>query len=646
MRLHMVKLRAFGPYAAEQVIDFGRLAGSGLFLLEGPTGAGKTTILDAVTFALYGGLSGEGSGSDRLHSGFAGPDVEPSVTVEFSLRGVRYRITRVPEHQRPKKRGEGYTTQPMRVHLERRDSAGWTSLTSNKAEAGVMVTEAVGLNRAQFTQVMLLPQGEFARFLRCGDDDRRALLTKLFGTELYDRITAQLDNGRADALRERRESAARIENALAAAAEAAGLGQAERTGLLALPGPDRAVGLKDIAAELAAAMTTGEKKLTAAGDRLAAARASDAQAQQRAERMARLTGVLAKLREHESTRADQDRRAARLAAARQAEPVRPLLAAASEAEAAARVARAGLLRLVPAPDESMLAGLGGREAAARAEADAQEAAGLQHLVDEETGLADQEEMLAGLDEAAQQAAARVSALTAARSELPDRIRRLEEECAAARAAAAGADGARARLDTVAKQLAAARQLQELEPEAAAALADLQAAVDRHQALVDEHQALADARLSGIAAELAGRLSGGEPCPVCGSCTHPAPACADAGAVAAEDVEAARQQRDDAAAERERLEREHAVLAREVAGCAAVADGKSAGELSAEADRLSAAVAAAEQAAAQAAELAAAASAAREEQGAVDGQTLAAEKELAARSGRLTTARDGLARLRS
>src|ERR1035438_10802486 len=94
MRLHSVELQAFGPYATAQRIDFDRLARSGLFLLEGPTGAGETPIPDAITLALYGGLAGEDSGADRLHSDFAAPDVEPAVTVEVSLRGVRYRGSR------------------------------------------------------------------------------------------------------------------------------------------------------------------------------------------------------------------------------------------------------------------------------------------------------------------------------------------------------------------------------------------------------------------------------------------------------------------------------------------------------------------------------------------------------------------------
>ena len=201
MRLHSLELQAFGPYATLQRIDFDRLAGGGLFLLEGPTGAGKTTILDAITFALYGGLAGQDSAADRLHSDFADPETEPMVRLEFSIAGVRYLIDRVPEHQRLKRRGHGYTTEPMRVHLQRQQDCRWVSVSSNKAEVGDLVTTVIGLNLAQFTQVMLLPQGEFARFLRSDDDTRRALMTKLFGTQLYDKITAELDRLRADAPR-------------------------------------------------------------------------------------------------------------------------------------------------------------------------------------------------------------------------------------------------------------------------------------------------------------------------------------------------------------------------------------------------------------------------------------------------------------
>ncbi len=230
MRLHRLRLTAFGPFAAEQLVDFDRLAHGGLFLLEGPTGAGKSTILDAVTFALYGGLAGADAADDRLRSHFAAPDAETEVELEWSLRGVRYKVTRSPEYQRPKKRGDGFTVAASRVHLQRRDGAAWASMSANKAEAGELIAELVGLTRVQFTQVMLLPQGEFARFLRSADDDRRKLLTRLFGTSLYDRITAELAARRTGATRARERAGRAIELAVSAAAEAAGLDAVARDG--------------------------------------------------------------------------------------------------------------------------------------------------------------------------------------------------------------------------------------------------------------------------------------------------------------------------------------------------------------------------------------------------------------------------------
>src|SRR6266480_2868074 len=298
MRLHTLQLQAFGPYATQQRIDFDRLAASGLFLLEGPTGAGKSTILDAVTFALYGGLAGEESGEDRLRSHFAGPAAEPSVMLEFSLHGARYRVTRVPEHRRPKKRGEGFTTEASRVHLERQEAGAWRSLTSNKAEAGEVITEAVGLSREQFTQVMLLPQGEFARFLRARDDDRRELLTKLFGTQLYDRVTAELDRRRAEANRERDRADRAAADAVSAAAEAAGLDTAARTELLALSRAERETRLKEAAEHRDQLVALTGQGLEVAVEKTAGARAADEAAKRQAALMSRLIHALADLHEH------------------------------------------------------------------------------------------------------------------------------------------------------------------------------------------------------------------------------------------------------------------------------------------------------------------------------------------------------------
>ncbi len=613
MRLHSLHLQAFGPYATAQQVDFDLLARSGLFLLEGPTGAGKTTILDAITFALYGGLSADSAGADRLHSDFAAADVEPSVTLVFSLGGTRYRITRVPEHQRLKKRGTGYTTQPSQVHLQRREDGRWISLSSNKAESGDLITEFVGLNRDQFTQVMLLPQGEFAKFLRCGDDDRRMVLSRLFGTELYDQITGELDRRRQAAAQRREQARKRIGSAVSAAAEAAGRDGEARDEVVALDGAERGVRLKEIAAELAQTAEVTGAGLAVAETATAAALRADEQAKRQAGLMTRLTQALARLGEHESTRAAHEQRAGQLALARQADPVRPLLAALADAEAAADAARDAVLGLAAGRDEDMPAGQDGAapesiaaaaaEAAGRAGAAERAAISAQHLADAEAALPGRDAAVAALADAAGQASVRAAALAETRRERPAAIDGLERELAAARDTASQLAAARARRQVVTAQQMAAGRLTELGPLLTAAAVVLRDAVDAHQALVDAHQQRAEARLAGMAAELAAQLADGAACPVCGSAEHPAPAPAGDDPVSAEDVADAAARRDAALGARERAAADRDELAREEAALQAAAGGRAIGDLAAEADALAATITAAEAATRDAGQLA-------------------------------------------
>jgi exonuclease SbcC len=641
MRLHSLDLRAFGPYATAQHIDFDRLAGSGLFLLEGPTGAGKTTILDAITFALYGGLAGD----DRLHSDFAAPEVEPSVTVEFTLGGVRYRISRTPEHKRPKKRGGGFTTGPMRVHLQRLENGSWSSLSSNKAEAADLIAEKVGLDREQFTQVMLLPQGEFAKFLRCGDDDRRAVLTRLFGTQLYDRITDELDRGRAEAVAARQESDAAIRAAVCAAAEAAGLDPQDRGDLLALTAADRGVRCKQLGEELAATAALSADALELAGGQVTAALAAHEQASQRAALMTRLTDALARLAGHERGRAEHESRAAELAGGRRAEPVRPLLEVLAEAEAAALSAREELLRVVPAPGDDMLTGRGGPQAAARGEAAEAEAALLQPLAAAEEQLPGREAALSALVIAAAKAADLVASLEARRLDLPERITTAEIRLASAQAGAADLTAICQQQEMIAGQSEAASRLAELEPVLAATDAARHEAVDAHQHLVDEHQRAMDARLAGIAAELAAELADGHACPVCGATAHPAPAEHGGVVVTAGDVAAALERRDAAAAARDRAQAEHDELLSDVTAVRALAAGGSAAALAAEAASLAAHRSAARQAAADVPALKSDLADLRAEQEQLSDDLVRAAAEQAAARGRAAAAIADLAALR-
>jgi exonuclease SbcC len=491
------------------------------------------------------------------------------------------------------------TIEAAHVHLQRRDGAAWVSVSANKAEAGEVIGDLLGLTRTQFTQVILLPQGEFARFLRSSDDDRRRLLTKLFGTSLYDRITDGLCRLRTEATRTREAADRAICDAVSAAAEAAGLDAAGRAELLAASRDDRYTRLKELDETLAGAIATTGAALEAAAGVLGAAQAEDEEARRQADLMTRLTTALTELQAHAATQPDHDLQAARLAAARHAEPVRPLLELLAEAAAATAAASEDLAGLLPEPDEDALAGRGGAGAATRAKDAEAGAAALQHDVDDEQRMPGRMAELDRLKLDATGAEERVAALERTKQDLPDRIATLDTRFAEAGTTAAGLAAAAQQLDAVRRQADAAARLAELEPRLAELDAARQAAIEAHHRLVDEHQHLWDTRLAGIAAELAAGLAEGRPCRVCGSPAHPEPALACGQMVTAEEVEEARQRREAADERRDQAESEHRDLAVEAAGCAALAEGHSTAGLTGQADALAAQVAQAEAAAADA-----------------------------------------------
>uniref|UniRef100_UPI002B278465 SMC family ATPase n=1 Tax=Nocardioides sp. TaxID=35761 RepID=UPI002B278465 len=182
MRLHRLEIEAFGPFATRTSIDFDALSEAGLFLLSGPTGAGKTSVLDAVCFALYGDVPGARSAAKRLRCDQAAPDVAPRVVLEVTLGERRFRIERSPSWERPKRRGTGLTTQQASVTMSELCDGAWTPLSSRLDETGDLVGRLVGMNLTQFTQVAMLPQGRFQTFLRAKSDERHQLLQQLFRT--------------------------------------------------------------------------------------------------------------------------------------------------------------------------------------------------------------------------------------------------------------------------------------------------------------------------------------------------------------------------------------------------------------------------------------------------------------------------------
>lgn len=175
-------ISAFGPYAGEQTIDFERLGSQGLFLITGDTGAGKTTIFDAITFALYGEASGDVRKADMFRSKYAKDDVKTFVRLTFEYANKRYTVERNPEYMRPKGRGTGMTTEKANAALEYPDDR---EPVTKSREVTCAITELIGLDCRQFTQIAMIAQGDFQKVLFANTEERGKIFRQIFGTDIY-----------------------------------------------------------------------------------------------------------------------------------------------------------------------------------------------------------------------------------------------------------------------------------------------------------------------------------------------------------------------------------------------------------------------------------------------------------------------------
>lgn len=180
-------MQAFGPFAKTEVIDFEKLGRNPLFLINGPTGSGKTSILDAICFALYGETTGNERQGIQMRCDLSAQDLPTEVVLEFSLHGKQYRVVRSPEQEAPKARGEGMT---VKKHTAALYELGETEklITSKTTQVKTEVSNIIGLNETQFRQVMVLPQGKFRELLLASSKEREEIFGQLFQTDIYKKI--------------------------------------------------------------------------------------------------------------------------------------------------------------------------------------------------------------------------------------------------------------------------------------------------------------------------------------------------------------------------------------------------------------------------------------------------------------------------
>ncbi len=575
MRLHRLTLRAVGPYAEEQVIDFDRLSAGGLFLFEGPTGVGKSTILDALTFALYGGLASDSGDPARLRSHHARPDARPEVQLEFTVRGQRHRVTRSPEFPRPKRRGDGVTVERSRVHLERRGPAGgWETRSHAKDEVGSLVGELVGLTRQQFRQVVLLPQGEFATFLRANDDERREVLGRLFDTECFAQVTSGLQERAASAARARHEADSLFGQRVAAACEAAGLDPAERADLDDLHRADRVRWLADVGIEVhrrqrAAALVAEDAE--ADGTAAAAARAD---AESIVARVIERDAARDTLAEAEERRSEREIHREEVARARRAAPLSGLLDFAEESRRRVAGQRASVVAASPGqpPDPRHLEGLGSVDLTKEAMTARTAVAELENLIPIEAGLDDRRASIQRQKTELDALLRELDDVRARAQSLPSDLTEASAERDAAHVQAAQGESLCALLESLHERAAVADRVGVLEArheELGEVRREARRALDQAE---DHHALLGDRRLADARGELAATLVSGDPCLVCGSPEHPAPARTARWQISSEELAAAARARDHARLELDDAERTLLAVGSELAQARAMAAG--------------------------------------------------------------------------
>lgn len=566
MQLRSLTLQAIGPFAGRHTVDFAALAQGGLFLLEGPTGSGKSTVIDAIVFALYGKVASVDASEERLRSAYAADDTESVVDLVFEVPSGLFRVRRTPAYQRAKRRGTGTTTAQASVKAWRLpadadveagpdalDSVG-IPLGNRLDEIGAEIQKVVGLDRTQFVQTIVLPQGEFAHFLKSKPEDRKDLLQKIFGTEVYERLQKRL-------VEMRRESDRGTDHARAMLRS----GASELVGAARLVPEDGAVvrsAVEDAmaSAELVESVTgvvgsTTSILASAATEARSAATAAEAvwlearrlldEAVSAAELLARRDRLRLRRIELEASADLNAQAVTRLGRARAAQAVRPLLVGVDRAATALDAAEKSVLAALDAAPADLGDAPEGKlrthvRAVGRAAAD--DAAALGRLVEVEAGLEKRRRALRASRAALDDLAAALAVDDAWLAGRPGARAALQVSLEAARALAVERGNRSGAVTAASAVVAAHAELTIARAALAVAVETRAAAADQAKTAHERESTLRRARIAGLAGEIAANLADGDACPVCGSAEHPDKAVLGAGHVSAAQVDQAEGER--------------------------------------------------------------------------------------------------------
>ena len=580
MRPLKLTMSAFGPYADEVTIDFEALGHEGLYLICGDTGAGKTTVFDAISFALFGEASGGDRSAKSLRSDFASAGTPTFVELEFDYRGERYRVRRNPEYLRPKQKGEGMTKADHDAVLTLPDGG----VVAKPSAVTPAIEELLGIDRDQFGQIVMVAQGDFRRLLSSKTDERAKIFRRLFDTERYLRFQKELETQR----REVETAAEEMRIRAASAVEGARPRGEASASQLADTLRENMACLDDVARVLEDSCSQDELELARLDDQLGSIAQETSALERRLERGRQAVSLRASLDGALRTQVELSGRRAGLEASLAAEEAREPERRDLENRAAVAQSRlgeydeldriqsdAGVEADAVRELEAQLQGLAGLLEGLEAQT-APCTAHLEELGSCEVELAQaqgrvrecrtrfaeadaQARLATEVEEAARETEARAATLDRIRGERDDAqaawqamkergdslqreeeaLRDAPERLSEAQAALAGNDRVLASLHEAVEGIErAASELADAHAEAQGAEASYATAKQEATDTRERYARIQTAYYDAQAGLLARELPDGMPCPVCGSVDHPSLAPMPVDAPTAEDVEAA------------------------------------------------------------------------------------------------------------